>query len=66
VSFFFLSVLVLALQVFQAWARLETKFSSADVCLGKPSQPERKLACDTQNKAKVPAMIYKLDRNANK
>ena len=28
--------------------------SSADVCLGKPSQPERKLACDTQNKAESP------------
>ena len=35
------------------------------MCLGKPSQPERKLACDIQNKAKVPAMISKLDRSCN-
>jgi hypothetical protein len=37
----------------------------ADVCLGKPFQPERKLACDIQNKAKAPAMISKLDRWCN-
>jgi hypothetical protein len=37
----------------------------ADVCLGKPFQPERKLACDIQNKAKAPAMISKLDRSCN-
>jgi hypothetical protein len=35
------------------------------VCLGKPFQPERKLACDIQNKAKAPAMISKLDRSCN-
>jgi CheY-like chemotaxis protein len=35
------------------------------VCLGKPFQLERKLACDIQNKAKVPAMISKLDRWCN-
>ena len=37
----------------------------ADVCLGKPFQLERKLACDIQNKAKAPAMISKLDRGCN-
>jgi hypothetical protein len=40
-------------------------FSLADVCLGKPFQPERKLACDIQNKAKAPAMISELDRSCN-
>jgi Transposase IS66 family len=35
------------------------------VCLGKPFQPERKLACDIQSKAKDPAMISKLDRWCN-
>ena len=35
------------------------------MCLGKPFQPERKLACDIQNKAKAPAMISKLDRSCN-
>ena len=35
------------------------------MCLGKPFQPERKLACDIQNKAKAPAMISKLDRWCN-
>jgi hypothetical protein len=37
----------------------------ADVCLGKPFQPERKLVYDIQNIAKAPATISKLDRYCN-